>query len=72
MQIQDLYINPKNIVTLVPFIIDYRGDVGLIINGVTITLFKFDVGNNEQKEVALNKIKEIQKQIITEIQKDGI
>ena len=75
MQIKDLYINPRNVVTIVPYCGDY--EVGLAINGIRYTLEKWDGLITDPKykkwqEKSLEKATECQKQLIEEIKNENM
>lgn len=75
MQIKDLYINPRNVVTIVPYKGDY--EVGLVINGIRYTLENWsgsitDKKHKEWQEKSLEKANGYQKQLIEEIKNENM
>ena len=71
MRIKDLYINSKNVVTVVPYKGDY--EVGLAINGIRYTLENWnglltDEKHKEWQEECLQKANRFQEQLIEEIE----
>ena len=65
MKIKDLYINPKNVCTIVPFI-DLM-NYGLEINGTKINFGSYSGSMIEEEKV--QEIKDIQQKIINEVDK---
>ena len=65
MKIKDLYINPKNVCTIVPLVdlINY----GLEINGTKINFGSYSGSMIEEEKV--QEIKDIQQKIINEVDK---
>ena len=70
MFVEDLFINPKNVVTVLPFISMEEGISGLQINGSNIVFSRFKPGDKEAGEKALASVKEVQKKLVEEIQGD--
>lgn len=68
MHIGDLYINTKNVTTSIPFCLMNEGLTGLQINGTRYSIVSFEPGNEEQAQKALDKVKEIQEQLVTEVE----
>ncbi len=67
MKVNDLFINAKNIVTLLPFISLADGMAGLQINGNNIVFERFEANKQEDADKALAAVKEIQEKLITEM-----
>lgn len=68
MKVEDLYINPRNIVTLIPFVSIDDGICGLQINGTNVVFSRFKPSDKEEAESCLQNVKKLQADIIEKIE----
>lgn len=68
MFIGDLYINTKNITTIIPFVLLNQGYAGVQIDGTRYSIVSFEASNQAQAEDALQKAKEVAYEIIAHIE----
>lgn len=68
MYIGELYVNPNNITTVIPFCLLNEGLAGVQINGTRYSTVSFEASNEAQAQKALEQARELQEQIIAEIE----